>query len=120
MVCGQALDVSSIKHIFPFTRAIKHLLEALKPYTIENGGPLKVEHASYVEGRGNLIIGYSPPSATEGTISFVGSHLDCVPADPETWERHPFKLTVEVHVDFLMSWNQMFPSLVWLQNLLLK
>ena len=39
-------------------RAIKHLLEVLKPYTKENGGLLKVEHVSYVEGRGNLIIEY--------------------------------------------------------------
>ena len=33
-----------------------------------------------------------------GTIAFVGSHLDVVPANPETWERNPFKLAVEVHV----------------------
>ena len=31
-----------------------------------------------------------------GTIAFVGSHLDVVPANPETWERNPFKLVVEV------------------------
>lgn len=39
-------------------RAIKHLLEVLKPYTKENGGLLKVEHVTYVEKRGNLIIEY--------------------------------------------------------------
>ena len=33
-----------------------------------------------------------------GTIAFVGSHLDVVPANPETWERNPFKLVVEVGV----------------------
>ena len=44
-------------------RAIKHLLDALKPYTVENGGVLKVEHVWYVEGRGNLIIEYSPEGA---------------------------------------------------------
>ena len=26
----------------------------------------------------------------------IGSHLDVVPANPETWERNPFKLAVEV------------------------
>ena len=26
----------------------------------------------------------------------IGSHLDVVPANPETWERNPFKLVVEV------------------------
>ena len=31
-----------------------------------------------------------------GTVAFVGSHLDVVPANPETWERNPFKLVVEV------------------------
>ena len=33
-----------------------------------------------------------------GTVAFVGSHLDVVPANPETWERNPFKLHVEVGV----------------------
>ena len=30
------------------------------------------------------------------TVTFIGSHLDVVPANPETWERDPFKLQVEV------------------------
>ncbi|XP_019863918.1 PREDICTED: acetylornithine deacetylase-like [Amphimedon queenslandica] len=75
-------------------RAIKHLLEVLKPHSTENGGPLTIEHVTYVEGRGNLVIGYTPTGAVD-TVSFVGSHLDCVPANPETWERNPFKLTQE-------------------------
>ena len=28
-------------------------------------------------------------------MSFVGCHLDVVPANPETWDIDPFKLTVE-------------------------
>jgi len=39
-------------------RAIKHLLDVLRPYMKENGGVLKVDHVSYVEGRGNLMIEY--------------------------------------------------------------
>ena len=39
-------------------RAIKHLLDVLEPYKKENGGFLKVDHVTYVEGRGNLIIEY--------------------------------------------------------------
>ena len=35
-------------------------------------------------------------SPLSGTVAFVGSHLDVVPANPETWERNPFKLVVEV------------------------
>ena len=80
-----------------------------------------VEHVWYVEGQGNLIIEYTPEGAKgefeggeregggeghssftyllfvlSGTVAFVGSHLDMVPANPETWERKPFKLIVEV------------------------
>ena len=99
-------------------RAIKHLLEVLSPHSTENGGPLKLDHAVFVEGRGNLIIEYSPEGASGtpllyvivvlhdliihacicilGTIAFVGSHLDVVPANPETWDRNPFELVVEV------------------------
>lgn len=28
-------------------------------------------------------------------MSFVGSHLDVVPANPETWDRNPFELIRE-------------------------
>ena len=45
-------------------RAVKHLLDVLKPHSIENGGPLKVEHVSFVEGRGNLMITYTPEGAS--------------------------------------------------------
>ena len=78
-----------------YCRAIKHLLDLLTPHSQDSGGPLKVEHVTFVKGRGNLMIEYSPTGA-KGTVAFVGSHLDVVPANPETWERNPFKLTVEV------------------------
>lgn len=83
--------------IISLYRAIAHLLELLDPHSIANGGCLTVDHVEYVKGRGNLIIGYAPSGAS-GTISFIGSHLDVVPADRDTWERDPFKLAVEVHV----------------------
>jgi acetylornithine deacetylase/succinyl-diaminopimelate desuccinylase-like protein len=78
-------------------RAIKHLLDILKPYNQDNGGPIKVEHIVFVKGRGNLILEYCPEGAS-GAVVFMGSHLDVVPANPETWERNPFELTVEVGV----------------------
>ena len=28
-------------------------------------------------------------------MAFVGSHLDVVPANPETWDRNPFELIIE-------------------------
>ena len=78
-------------------RAIKHLLEVLAPHDQAKGGVLKVNHVTFVEGRGNLILEYRPEGAT-GTVAFVGSHLDVVPANPETWDRNPFSLTQEVKI----------------------
>lgn len=88
-------EIVVVTSLFEHCRAVKHLLEILKPYNKENGGPIRVDHVTYVEGRGNLILEYSPEGA-EGTVTFLGSHLDVVPANPETWERNPFKLAVEV------------------------
>ena len=68
-LCHILLYVTDVQHLLIHTyhphchRAIKHLLDALRPYTVENGGPLKVEHVWYVEGRGNLIIEYTPEGA---------------------------------------------------------
>jgi acetylornithine deacetylase len=72
---------------------VGHVLSFLKPFTKEEGGRLEVEHVTYVEGRGNLIIRL--PGTGDGIMSFIGSHMDVVPANPETWERNPFKLSVE-------------------------
>ena len=49
------------------SRAIKHLLDVLTPHSTEKGGPLKLDHVVFVEGRGNLIIEYSPEGAN-GTL----------------------------------------------------
>jgi len=76
-------------------RAVKHVLTELKPFTVENGGPLEVEHVVFTEGRGNVIIKYKGTGPEDKVLSFVGSHLDVVPANPETWERNPFELSVE-------------------------
>ena len=48
-----------------------------------------------MEGRGNVIIKYPGVSSDGKIISFVGSHLDVVPANPSEWERNPFELIVE-------------------------
>jgi acetylornithine deacetylase len=70
-----------------------HVLELLKPHSKENGGPLEIERVAFHEGRGNVIITY--PGASDKTVAFVGSHLDVVPANPESWDRDPFTLTRE-------------------------
>eukprot|EP00197_Chlamydomonas_leiostraca_P004747 CAMPEP_0202867528 /NCGR_PEP_ID=MMETSP1391-20130828/9483_1 /ASSEMBLY_ACC=CAM_ASM_000867 /TAXON_ID=1034604 /ORGANISM="Chlamydomonas leiostraca, Strain SAG 11-49" /LENGTH=429 /DNA_ID=CAMNT_0049547581 /DNA_START=14 /DNA_END=1303 /DNA_ORIENTATION=- len=75
-------------------RAGRHVLDALAPFGEDNGGPLKIKHISYVEGRGNIIVEY-PGEPGGGIISFVGCHLDVVTANPETWHKDPFTLTVE-------------------------
>ena len=75
-------------------RAALHAMEVLKPYSLENNGPLKLELVEYKPNRANLIIEYNV-DCKERIVSFVGSHLDVVPANPETWDRDPFKLTRE-------------------------
>ncbi|GAX82993.1 hypothetical protein CEUSTIGMA_g10420.t1 [Chlamydomonas eustigma] len=69
-------------------RAARHVLDALSPYSDENGGPLKIRHITFVEGRGNII-----GEADGGIMSFVGAHMDVVTANPETWNFSPFELT---------------------------
>jgi len=73
--------------------ASDHVLEALAPYSKANGGVLDIERVSFVEGRGNVIIKY--PGTTSQVCSFVGSHLDVVPANPQNWDRDPFTLVRE-------------------------
>lgn len=73
-------------------RAARHVLEALEPYSEENGGPLRIQHISFLEGRGNIIVEY-PGTDPSGIISFVGAHMDVVTANPELWEFDPFTLS---------------------------
>lgn len=69
------------------------VIEYLAPHSGDNG-PLEVRKVTYVEGRSNLIVKYR--GTEEGKIvSFVGSHMDVVPANPEEWSRDPFTLEHE-------------------------
>lgn len=74
-------------------RAVNIVLRALEPHSTKSGGPLIIEELEYVSGRSNLKITY--PGKTSETVSFVGAHMDVVPADPETWDVDPFSLTEE-------------------------
>ncbi|KAK9145165.1 hypothetical protein Sjap_005068 [Stephania japonica] len=68
-------------------RVGKHVLDVLQPYSTSNGGggPLIINHVSYVKGRGNIIVEY-PGSDDQGRIlSFVGCHMDVVTANPDDW-----------------------------------
>jgi acetylornithine deacetylase len=85
-------------------RIVNHVLETLKPFSEENGGALKISTHEYVSGRPNVLIEYNlEAAATGGTCSFVGSHLDVVPANPETWNCDPFKLTKDPDGDKLFG-----------------
>lgn len=64
-----------------------HVTEFLKPHLVENGGVLKMERICYDKEnkRNNIIITYPGPS--DRVVSFVGSHLDVVAANPEDWTK---------------------------------
>ena len=59
-------------HIY---RAVKHVMDALQPYSRANGGPLKLEHITYVEERGNLIVKYKKVSRMIITCDRDGSRF---------------------------------------------
>jgi len=69
------------------------VVEFLTPYSTTKGGPLILKKCEYVQGRSNLIVHYK--GTTDKTMSFVGSHMDVVPARAEDWKPDipPFKLT---------------------------
>ena len=42
----------------------RHVLEALEPYSQDNGGPLIIQHVSFVEGRGNILVAAAAAAAS--------------------------------------------------------
>ncbi|KAG7036186.1 Acetylornithine deacetylase [Cucurbita argyrosperma subsp. argyrosperma] len=70
-----------------------HVRGVLDPYSTENGGPLIIKQVNYTPGRGHLIIRY-PGADSAKVVSFVGSHMDVVPADPSAWTFDPFSLSI--------------------------
>jgi acetylornithine deacetylase len=55
--------------------AARHVLDVLEPLSEEHGGPLRVQHVSFVEGRGNVLVTYPGTDPTAGMVSFVGAHM---------------------------------------------
>lgn len=77
--------------LVPQEELIARVVEAkLKPYA----DVLQVSYVSYTPQRGNLILKYAGRDPSK-VISFVGSHLDVVPADAAAWQRPPFELVRE-------------------------
>ncbi|KAJ1474482.1 hypothetical protein T484DRAFT_1635481, partial [Baffinella frigidus] len=75
--------------------ASAHVFAALEPYTVAKGGPLLLRRETFVEGRGNVIIEYPCGDKNAPYVSFVGSHLDVVPANPDEWDFNPYELSVD-------------------------
>uniref|UniRef100_A0A6U4Z9L5 Peptidase M20 dimerisation domain-containing protein n=2 Tax=Hemiselmis andersenii TaxID=464988 RepID=A0A6U4Z9L5_HEMAN len=75
--------------------ASDHVMRTLEPFSVEKGGVLKIRRETFVQGRGNLIIEYPCGDPKASYCSFVGSHLDVVPANPDDWDFDPFQLHVE-------------------------
>uniref|UniRef100_A0A6V7QVT8 Peptidase M20 dimerisation domain-containing protein n=1 Tax=Ananas comosus var. bracteatus TaxID=296719 RepID=A0A6V7QVT8_ANACO len=76
-----------------------HVLDVLLPLsTTQNngggGGPLVVKHITNPITR---TAATSSPSTRDGdgAVSFVGMHMDVVPANPDQWEFDPFSLSVD-------------------------
>ena len=72
------LQNSPPKFVAEEDRAGNLVMELLRPHSEENGGPLRVRQITYRPGRGNIIVEY--PGTGDRTVSFIGSHLDVVPA----------------------------------------
>ncbi|KAL3330930.1 hypothetical protein AABB24_034641 [Solanum stoloniferum] len=75
-------------------RIVSHVLDILDPYSTNNGGPLVINHIAYTPNRGNLIVKY-PGTDPKKVVSFVGMHMDVVPANPDQWEFDPFSLSID-------------------------
>lgn len=90
-------------HLFAYSRLqvpdegkiVRHLLEVLNPFSRENGGPLVIDELVYKDNRPNLKITYPGTDPEAGCTGLIGSHMDVVPANPESWDRDPFALSVE-------------------------
>lgn len=67
------------------------VIEFLKDFTVPNG-PIKLTKFEYAPGRTNLVLELIGSGKDKSVVSFVGSHLDVVPADPEEWDFDPFTL----------------------------
>jgi acetylornithine deacetylase len=76
-------------------RIVRHVLDVLLPYsTTTGGGPLIVNHVTYLQNRGNLIVEY-PGTEPDKILSFVGMHMDVVTANPADWDFDPFTMSVD-------------------------
>ena len=50
-----------------------------------------------------MIVKYPGTGGADDVLSFVGSHLDVVPANPEAWNVDPFSLTAGAYTRTLLS-----------------
>ena len=53
-----------------------------------------VRRETFVKGRGNVLIEYPCSKKDAPYVSFVGCHMDVVPANPDDWDFNPFELSI--------------------------
>ena len=53
-----------------------------------------VRRETFVKGRGNVLIEYPCSKKDAPYVSFVGCHMDVVPANPDDWDCKPFELSI--------------------------
>lgn len=87
------------KTLIPKEDLIVEIVEReLKSYStdVSISNPLEIKRVTYDQGRSNLIIKYQNfgSNIDDGkTLTFCGSHMDVVPANPSLWKYDPFSLT---------------------------
>eukprot|EP01094_Clydonella_sp_ATCC50884_P000867 TRINITY_DN10648_c0_g1_i1.p1 TRINITY_DN10648_c0_g1~~TRINITY_DN10648_c0_g1_i1.p1 ORF type:complete len:453 (-),score=150.12 TRINITY_DN10648_c0_g1_i1:72-1430(-) len=94
---GEHLQNQPPKFVPQEVLAARHIQAVLHPHTREQGGSLSVRYVEFTKDRGNLIVEYNAPAEgvpapDQPVVSFVGSHMDVVMADPARWKRNPFKM----------------------------
>lgn len=75
------MHLTSVSRLFPapvltlLHAAAQHVLAVLEPLSEDHGGPLRIQHVSFVEGRGNVLVEYPGTDPNAGVVSFVGAHM---------------------------------------------
>jgi len=88
---NKKLQNSPPDHVPQEELAADEVLKYLEPYSGADG-PLSIRKLTFTPGRSNVIIKYQGTDP-KSVVSFVGCHMDVVPANPEEWTLDPFKLT---------------------------
>jgi acetylornithine deacetylase len=92
----------------------QHVLDVLLPVSTDTGGgPLLVRKVNYTEGRSNVIVEY-PGTVPGRVVSFVGMHMDVVPANPNEWVSSLYLDGAKIDFRVCGCWTKDFSvCLIW-------